>query len=225
MTDNPWSFCRADRLFDLVKSNAEDADGEIINRLLDEFFAGYSLERLRELLNSDNDAVVENATWILSELGAEARPLLNECNRLLSSARRGIRFDVLDPILNCAGKDDADLLARAMHLVSDANPAVRWKCYGSIRRLSADQLRWACPSEELGDLRPHVEWLLEQDPDPDIQKIEEKTSSRNQNCRAFGAIAAARGGAELLRVLEAVAKAGDGEISEFARDELELLSL
>ena len=57
---------------------AGDSDDALPNQLLNEIFAGFSVERLRALVTSENVSAVEAAAWIMSESGASAKPMLDD---------------------------------------------------------------------------------------------------------------------------------------------------
>ena len=97
-----------------------DDDGRAANQLVTELRGGVSVQVLRPLLFSDDDAVVAIGTWVASELGGLAAPLSAELEDLLRHPNREVRFFAIDAVAPTSA-------AAIPALVDDPDPAVRWK--------------------------------------------------------------------------------------------------
>ena len=171
---------------------AGHVDGLEVDQLLTAFWSGYPLQKLRELLNSENPEVVAIATWILWELSDKGAPLLDKCRDLLSHSHSNTRFFVLDTILVNATPERADLIAGALQLLDDDNAGVRWKALDFASRLSRAELEAVCRFKMPYRYQSHLEWLLQVDLDPERKEVIARLQSDDFQERRFGAIAAAR---------------------------------
>lgn len=213
---------RADELFDRVmQGGGQEGDA---NGLLSEFARGYPLDRLRELLRSEDPAVVSAGAFIASELGSRAGQLIDEFGTLLGHPERRVRFDILDSVLVCAGESQGPLIARAASLVTDPDSAVRWKAYGFLARAAESQLAAALPYAADRDLRTHLAWLA----GPSSESHEEvvaRLGSVHEFTRRFAVAAAARPGRSDETALEIAASSQDELAAKLARQALDMLAL
>jgi hypothetical protein len=199
----------------LQRLAAGDVDERVSYELLGEIFSGFDLRNLRRILGSEKDAAVESAAWILSELGPEARPLLPEATRLLEHRALKARFFALDVVLTCAGGHDLDIIAKAVTLIEDPEPAVQWKSMRFLAAVSRELLggaRRSLPER----LRPEVDWILNLPCGPgDVQALHERLGDQDPTSRRFAAVAGVRSTdrAEFLRV---EAQSADTVIRDFA---------
>lgn len=133
---------RADQLLSRLLHGEPD-DGDMANALLAEFQQGYPIEELRRLLTSGKEEAVAVGVWIASELGAEARPLLDDIARLIDHPSSQVRFFTLDCLISCAGPEDEQAVNRALDLVEDLHRGVRWKALVFLATVSEGVLRTA----------------------------------------------------------------------------------
>jgi hypothetical protein len=106
--------------------------------LLKAYFAGLSLETLRPLLKSDDVHVQRVAAFVASELGIQARSLVDDVIPLLSSGNRYLQYHALEVLTVCCKaeravdfahvaraleSDDDVLRVLAMRLISNAQTA------------------------------------------------------------------------------------------------------
>lgn len=201
----------------------EDGDDASANELLDEFFAGYPVERLRLLLGSNVDHAVRAGAWIASELGSRIEPLIDDVAKLLHHGSRYVRFFALDSILMGAGPTSAAPLAAAVGLVEDSDPAVRWKAMGFLTNASREQL--AASARHLGRSRlgDSVRWLLQSVASRNSQAIESSLQGKAVVPRLFAAVAAARLAPTDPSALRRAAKIDDEEVRSFATERLSVL--
>ena len=211
---------RGDRLLAEVAVGADDT---VASQLLNEFFSGYPVERLRELLRSRNEATAKVGTWIASELGQRAAPLMDDLARLLVHSSRYVRFFALDSILAGATAEHGEALAGAVRLIEDQDEAVRWKALNFLARAGYDQLAASVSSLHDGHLAGLVEWLLEIDRTCNTAFVTERIQDGSNLRRMFAAVAAVRLAAYDQSPLSHVAASSDEEISSFAREHLEAL--
>lgn len=198
----------------------QDGDDASANELLNEFFAGYPVERLRLLLGSNVDHGVRAGAWIASELGSRIEPLIDEVAKLLHHESRYVRFFALDSVLMGAGPNAAPILAAAVELVEDPDPALRWKAMGFLANASREQLAASARHlgrSPLGDL---VRWLLRSVASGDTPAIESRLGNEASPRRLFAVVAAARLAPSDLSPLRRAAKADDDEIRSFATERL-----
>lgn len=123
-------------LAEILAGGNDDATYE----LLQAFFEGYPLDRLRLLLTSEHDWAVDAGAWIASELGSAVAPLVDDLVVLLKHPSAAIRFHAVDGIFGSAGKDRGDVLAEGVRLIDDPDRGIRWRVMDSLARADRTQL-------------------------------------------------------------------------------------
>ena len=130
---------KGEQLIEDLKSNPEKffKHGKSYN-LLQEYFAGLSVETLIPLLESDNLAIQKPAIWIVSELASKGCSLLPYVTPLSKSDDNYIAYYALECILLCANgkyinefvhlvnrinEGESDIRALAMRLLTNAEDA------------------------------------------------------------------------------------------------------
>lgn len=166
-----------------------------------------SVADLRPLLQSPDPAVAKAATWVASELGDRAAPLLDLVPGLLAHELRYVRFFALDVVL-VAG--DAQLVARGIELCGDPDEAVRWKAMLFLSRLSAGQLGAAVPYLRDEQMRVLTSWLVSP------SDVAARLSDPDSLTRRFAVVAAVR----TRSFLDEATASADTEFATFARDHL-----
>ena len=203
-----------------------DTEGIDVENLLNAIYDGYDVENVRFLLHSEHLSAVECGAWILYELPPNyAGKLIDECDRLLAYDYHSIRFYALGIVLDCALAEDSDLIAKALWLICDPAGSVKWRCLGFMTGLRLEQLNAALSSQNLGELRPHVEWLISQDMCVAEQEVRRKIESDQWLDRAYGAVAATKAGTRLAYLLQVLTNDADSALARFAEDELEMQQL
>jgi hypothetical protein len=112
-------------------------------KLLQEFFDGFPVEELRPLLAHNHRAVRRAVVWLVSELGKEARPLINEALPLLADSERYVRAYALDIIAVCAIGEDADKYVHVIRLLEDADEIMRVQAMFLVSNAEISQLQAA----------------------------------------------------------------------------------
>jgi hypothetical protein len=77
-------------------------------QLLQCYFDGYPRETLRPLLKSDNRLVQKAAAFIISELGGDARDLLDAIIPLMQSGDRYLKYQAMEALTVCADAEQAE---------------------------------------------------------------------------------------------------------------------
>lgn len=212
---------KADQLLEKVTQMPRDDD---VMALLKAFFRGYPIGRLRKLLYSDDSTVVEAGAFIMSELGADAEPLLVDTPMLLHHASFRVRIMALDCVLVCATPQDSSYLAEAVQLMRDPNETVRLFAINFLSRCADQQLEAARQGLEEEELKKHLSWLLTLSDDEESKRsVRERLFGSSKELRRFGAVAAIRMYNEESSLLEAAAEHPDREIREATVDRLKLL--
>jgi hypothetical protein len=204
----------------LVKMLVHETSNQVANDLLKEFQLGYPIDSLRSLLESDDDAVVKNATWIASELGSKAMPILDSIPAVLRHNSKYVRFFAIDVVLSCAGARDGDLVATVITMLNDRDDAVRWKSLCFLAKASIGQILSCLDEFDDDDFRVLVKWFIdiENNAKNATLSISEKLCSQNGLERKFAAAAAARVSNVFPELLELTLGSSDEEISSFASD-------
>ena len=207
-----------DALLEQVLSNATD---ETSNELLQAFFAGYPVERLRLLLRSDDDDVVRAGVWIASELGVAAASVIDDLAPLLWHPLQYVRFWAVDAVLAAASVADGEVIARALGLIEDGEDAVRWKVLHLLARASSEQLAAALPFTSDANLARRLRWLAGEP--LRIEDVAVRLDGDRLD-RLFAVAAAARLRSGRKQALQRAMASSDDEVRTFAREELDVAS-
>jgi hypothetical protein len=201
-------------------------EGRAANDLLREVFDGYPAQNLGRLIHSGSDRAVASGAFVVSELGAQAAPIINEVDFLLGHPLREARFDALDAALTAASIDHGAILAKAVMLVADPDQAVRWKALNFLARSTPDQLAAAVPYLEDRHVADLAAWLASEGSDPvSLPDIRSRLQDPDKATRMFAAAAASRVAAASRQGLEDAAASDDTDIRHFAEDAIDLLDL
>ncbi len=224
----PRDHSRGDELLERLRSQVatDEDDGSDGNCLLREFFRGYPLERLRELLESDNPTAVRTGAWIMSELGVQAAPIMASADRLLDHPEPGARFWTIDAVIVNASKDDGELVAKTLAVVDDPDERIRWKATWFTSWATIEQIGVGVPYLS-GSVREAIVWLVNLGTDREMTaEVISRMEAPERTTRLVAAAAAARLAAKGQRSsLESAVSSTDPEVSVFAKDELDLLAL
>jgi hypothetical protein len=214
---------REDQLLEHLLTGGNDSAAI---ELLDAFHSGYPIERLRPLLQSDEEDAVDSGAWIASELGEKVTPLVNELSPLLNHPSRSVRIYILNAILNATMNAHGEIVAKAVMLIRDPDEAVRWKTLYFLARETKNELAIALPHLKGQTIAALLAWLLDSgNTQTDMQEIITRLSDKDSLTRMFAVAAAARLGPHNLGPLEHAAASTDPEVSSFATEELELLKI
>lgn len=210
---------RGDHLISRIVGNGDD---EATHDLLNEFYSGYPVERLRRLLQSNEARAVEAGAWIASELGELIVPLIPELSKLLSHPSRHVRFFVLDALLNAATAEHGRALGAAVERIQDTDEAVRWKAMNFLARASDEQLIASIPFIGSGDVADLVQWLIDSDRKLDTIAVVRRLEDADRLPRIVAAAAAVRLASRNEAALERAVASVDREINSFAREQARL---
>lgn len=201
-------------------------DGELLNRILEQFWRSESETQLRSLLSSNDERLVRAGTWLASELGARSMPLVRELAQLLTHASKQVRFFAIDALLSSAGADNGDAIASVIRRMDDSESAVRWKAMDFLCRATRAQLHAALEYVSINDPGSSLTSLLSaiaHEPYPDFDQITRCLRSPDNLDRKFGAVWAARTAHTDRRALEEAARSEDNDVRELARGKLQQL--
>jgi len=208
-----------DRLLEHILAGGNDSAA---NALLNEFFRGYPIARLRLLLQSKDENAFKAGAWIASELGRSIGPLVRELPQLLDHPSRYVRFFVLDAILAGATDEHGEAVARAVLSIRDPDEAIRWKALRILARATKDQLAGSMPYLDDSSVPTLLTWLLSlRDTKMDAQDIVTRLDNRDPLIRMFAVAAAARFNRYDLIPLERAAASMDPVVNSFAKEEIE----
>jgi hypothetical protein len=197
---------------------ADDAVvGQAANDLLAELSAGYPVENIGRLLHSDDDVCVSTGTWLLSELGDRAGPMMGEMPALLAHPLRQVRFFAVEVVLMNADSRHGAVLAQTLELSRDPEAAVRWKVLRFLAGATVAQLAAGAEQLPAGAVRELTEWLISQETGQvDPREVATRLGGHDPTTRLFAAAAAARLAGSDRALLERAAVAEDEEIRSFA---------
>ncbi|MFC5822747.1 hypothetical protein [Nonomuraea insulae] len=205
----------------LARPADDEALGQAANDLLNELFGGYPVENLRTLLHSGDDDAVQTGAWLLSELGEQAAPLLDEVPGLLAHPRHQVRFFAVEFVLLAADEPHADIIAQALTLSRDSDTAIRWKVLHFLAMASTEQLMAGLSRLTDPEVRRLTAGLVASDTeDPDPGEVVAGLEGDDPVARLFAAAIAARMAEDDPALLRHAARVRDEEISSFAQWQL-----
>ncbi len=203
-----------ERLLERVRT---DGDESSAHALLDAFFSGFPVERLREVLNSESEDAVRAGAWLASELGSKVAPLIADLALLLDHPSRYVRFFALDGVLMGATERDGATIAKAVELVDDRESAIRWKATNLLGRASTQQLSASVPYLR-GDVRALAERLVLLETEPGDQCVRDLLQGDSEGERRLGLIASLRRSKRDPSLLSVAAKSEYPDVHEIARE-------
>ncbi len=188
----------------------EADDGDAGYALLQEFFAGYPISKLRILLRSDREWAANAGAWLASELPGSAAEVLDDLVALLGHSSKRVRFWAVDSVLGSAARDRGDAIARAVALFDDEDEGVRWKAMSALA--FADREKLIAASAYLDGLEYPLTIILR-------GGAEDLTAGTVERTRRFAVVGAARNGlAGDTTSLLAFGRDTSSEIRSFASD-------
>ncbi|GGP13759.1 hypothetical protein LDL08_21050 [Nonomuraea glycinis] len=205
----------------LARPVDDQVRGQAANDLLNELFGGYPVESLRALLHSGDDDAVQTGAWLLSELGEQAAPLLEEVPALLAHQRLQVRFFAVEFVLLAADERHAGIIAQVLTLSRAADTAIRWKVLHFLAMASTEQLMAGLSrldDPEVGRLTAGLVASDTEDPDPG--EVVAGMEGDDPVARLFAAAIAVRMAEDDPALLAHAARVRDEEISSFAQWQL-----
>jgi len=206
----------------LISRILVDGDDEASHDVLNEFYSGYPVARLRTLLESKEARAVQAGAWIASELGDLIAPLIPELSKLLSHPSRHVRFFVLDSLLNAGTPEHGQALGAAVERIQDTDEAVRWKAMNFLARADDEQLVASLPFIGDHNVASLVQWLINSDRQLDTNAVVHRLHDADRLSRMVAAAAAVRLASRNETALERAVLSLDREINSFAREQVRL---
>lgn len=206
---------KVEKMMDYIRKGGNRSAG---NDLLDEFFCGYPVVNVLQMLEGPEHALVSTGAFIASELGHSAAPIVADLEPYLNHPLVQVRFDLIDSILLCAEPRHGSVIAAALLLVNDNEKVIRSRVLFWLARIGRGQLLASLEFLGDGDLADRVRWLASIR--SNAQSIPEQLGSVCGVDRLFGVTAAVRvalrGGS--MSALREATRSEDLEVSTIAKD-------
>lgn len=189
--------------------------------LLQAYFAGLPADTLRPLLAHSQTLVRRAAVFVVSELGAQSRPLIDDIVPLLASGDRYLSYHALEALAVCCDGADAAAFAHVVAALGSEDQVLRNLAMRLVARsrksqfVGADRALLPAASRAAHDRGLRI--LASQDvTTPDAVVLMMRDS--DPLVRRYGAIIAKRlfDGAEALA--DEAAASGDADIRKFCDD-------
>lgn len=207
----------ADHLLASILAKQGELD-VLANDLLSAVRAGLPIEKLRVLLENEDDDLVKVGVWVQSELGAAGRPLVHLLPQLLRHRLKYVRFFAIDSVLGCATQDDVELIAEVLQRIHDPEPSVRWKVIDFLSRVPLPHLRATEAFLRRTDAGKEAAASLQRFGESFGVGTEALLTSKVADDRRFGLALAMRH--RDRRALELAANSSDDEVKEIAAETL-----
>jgi HEAT repeat protein len=209
---------QADRIIKALLSGDKD-DGSMGNELLNYFFRGVPVAKIKALLLCNDPEVAGESAWVLSELGARGQSVMRECKGLLSHPSSQVRRHFIETILSAATTEDGPLILEAIGHAEDVSGAVRWKVIFFLVRIDAERLRAAIASDPARESpwRTKLELLAG---NPSTEEIKAMIADLDMTVRTIGIAAAYRIRSSEPDALKYALNSDDALVREFAETAL-----
>lgn len=207
---DPRKFDDAGRAYDLLQS----------------YFAGFPLETLRPLLQSQDEFIQRSAAFIASELGSQARSLVDDIVGLLASADLQVRYYAMEVLTVCCEGDQAEKFAHVARMLESEEEVLRALAMRLVSNADVSQLEAAARHFETSSSydRSHALGLrslaLQASNVPSL--VTEMIGSADPLTRRYGAIAAGRLHSEYPQLLMEVGRSEDADLQRFAHEQLKV---
>jgi HEAT repeat protein len=202
---------------DLLAEPSRFADAGRAHELLQAYFKGAPVDTLRPLLRSEDLRIRRAAAFVVSELGRQASPVLDDVTSLMNSGDRYLIFHAMESITVCAtGEGAAEFLHVVMKL-EDPDAVLRSLAMFLMSNADASQLGAAYDlmKGEPSDHQLGLELLME--PSATDESILALIASDKPLRRRYGAVAAARSYEKSPRLIETAAVSEDDDIGSFVK--------
>ena len=197
-------------------------------QLLQEYFNGFSLETLRDLLHSKEQPLRMVGVWILSELGEDGSCLFEDIIPLLDEDNRYIRYHVLEIISVCATGENTIKFVNILPYMECGDEVIR----NLVMRLvsNTDRLTFKIIANTIKQndsrLKLHYEGISKL---VDIEKVspEQVILMLNDNeklNRKYGVIMAKKLYKKYPSIIHEYVDSEDLDISRFSKEVIEVFS-
>jgi hypothetical protein len=208
----------------LFKVQNEPLNDKLAKKLLDCFHEGADTLKLLPLIHSPDLRVAEIGTWIASEMGIAAKPIINEIVSLFSKGSRGISFEALDCLTSCVSPNNPDLILEGLRQLSNNDSTVVWKAQMFLSSLSGDSISAAKKyASQLGNEERQIKGLsLLQLSKSSAEQVLASLESSDQLLRAYAAVASVKLSKLDSEPITKALKAKDEIITEFVKSAIKL---
>ncbi|AKT39176.1 hypothetical protein [Chondromyces crocatus] len=188
--------------------------------LLQFYFEGrLSLETLRPLLKSDDVFVQATASFIASELGHVAQPLIDDIIPLLGAPMARVVWDAMDSLTVCATGEHLATFAHVVGMLASRDDTLRKHAMSLVSRAELPQIEAAlCTFEARMPRDDHHERglaVLMDARQVDAEKIITLMRDPSPLLRRYGAIAAKRLLRQLPELIELAGTSDDPDLRDF----------
>lgn len=222
------STARAEKLIARLVEDPEKAAGEgSTYQLFEEYAQGYPLETLRPLLEHSHPVVQRAATWILSEFGKAAEPLLDAVVPLLEHSDLRVSSYALDIVAVCATAQ-IRYNGYVLRALTGEDPVFRWRAMKLLGNTGDEELEaiLALQEELAQPWTTHVEGLqlLARTPSSERRPVVERLlGSDDPLLRKYGAMLARRAYEEDPGLIGLASQSEDPDVRRYAEGEIYVL--
>lgn len=186
--------------------------------LLQEYFAGFSLDSLRELLRANDPWIQRAAGFVASELGREARGLEADVIGLLSSSDLHAQNYAMEVLSVLAEGANADAFAHVVRKLESPHPGIRHQAMALVASAAPAQLEGAASVFQRPSTREarHERGLMALTREsPDLNETAAMLRDPDRLICQYGAIAARRTSLSLEQLGVDVGSIADPESIQF----------
>lgn len=211
------------QLFELLLENPRRfVEEERSYALLEEYFDGFPLRSLHDLLNSQDELVRREAIWITSELGVMGKDLVFDVLPFLRDQNPTIRYEALDAVAVFSSVGNFEQFVHVVRALESADSVTRKQAMLLVANANEKQISTVMTKLDDASQRDkiHYECLKKLSGDGVVyrEEIRAMIDSEEAIIRNYGAIAAKRLYATDPELLELANKSGDPDIAKFAEE-------
>lgn len=189
------------------------------NDLLHEYFLGYPVETLRPLLAHPSEHVRSAAAFVASELGIQAKNLIDDAIRLAHDSDPRTRFAAIEVILVCSVGKNAYKFEHVARALQDEHEGIKRLTMGLVSNADISRLKAAIEqfdsNSDTDTLHRQGLLTLTRLDSINHECILEMLHDSNQLTRQYGAIAAKKLSGKYPDLLNISKASPDSVISGF----------
>ncbi|MEZ4234512.1 MAG: hypothetical protein R3B89_35400 [Polyangiaceae bacterium] len=208
-------------VFELLANPARFIEQGRSYALLQEYFGGEPIDSLRPLLAHEDANVQRAATFVASELGVAAAPLVRDVAPLLLSSDPHVLYQTMDVLMVCAIGRDASEFVHLVRMMTSSHAFLRRRAMFLVGNAARDQLVAAMGRLEshVADDRVHLEGLTALGRAEQLSATELLEWIRG-DCpllRRYGVLAVEKAHERSPSLLLAAQECDDPDVREFAK--------
>jgi hypothetical protein len=128
--ENNLTSSEVGQIIDRIVSKSNTSDD--LDKIISYFYYARDLSSLGKLLDSEDDDIIGDAIYILSEIGKSGTPLREKAKTFLNHPDVQIRYWAMNSVVSCYERKSAKDLVVSAGLLNDPDEFVRTRAHEMI---------------------------------------------------------------------------------------------